>query len=112
MALRLALMFACVIAAAACGDDGVGNDGAFVGGPCADSGDCELRCQQGGDFPQGLCTRPCNLDADCPDGTFCINTEGGICMLGCRLPQDCRDGYNCEGRENRGHGGDSLVCSN
>lgn len=111
MTLRLALMLAITALAAAC-DDGVGNDGSLVGGACSSSNDCEFRCETGGDFPQGLCTRPCNIDDDCPDGTFCIDTQDGICMLGCQRPSDCRGGYNCEGRRNRGHGGDSLVCSN
>jgi hypothetical protein len=110
MALRLALILA-ISALAAC-DDGVGFDGSLVGGPCIDSSQCDFRCETGGEYPQGMCTRPCNVDGDCPDDTFCINREGGICMLGCALPSDCRGGYNCEGRENRGHGGDSLVCSN
>ena len=109
--LRLALVLA-ITALAACGGDDVGNDGGLVGGACFDSRDCEERCQLGGDYPQGLCTVSCLDDRDCPDGTFCIDTEGGICMLGCDFPEDCRPGYNCEGRSNRGHGGDSLVCSN
>jgi hypothetical protein len=110
MALRLAWIFAIAVLAA-CGDH-VGNNGSLVGGPCVDSGDCQFLCQQGGEFPQGLCTRPCLVDNDCPDGTYCIDTEGGICMLGCDIPSDCRGGYNCRGRRNRGTGGDSLVCSN
>ena len=56
--------------------------------------------------------QPCNTDGDCPEDTFCINKEGGICLLGCSVPADCRGGYNCEGKENRGTGGDSLVCTN
>lgn len=99
-----------VLVIAACGGDGVGNGGDVVGGPCASNGDCDFRCELGGDFPQGTCVKPCNTDGDCPDGTFCINTDGGICLLGCNEPSDCRGGYNCEGKENRTHGGDSLVC--
>lgn len=103
----------CVLLAAAttsgCGD-GVGNDGDFIGGACTDSADCEERCQTGGDFPQGVCTISCNSDDDCPDDTHCIDKEGGMCLLACTVPSDCRGGYNCEGKENAGHGGDSLVC--
>jgi hypothetical protein len=101
-----------VVAFACNGDGGVGRDGPVVGGPCAGASDCEFRCEMGGDFPQGTCVKPCNTDNDCPDNSFCINREGGICLLGCREPSDCRGGYNCEGQENRGHGGDSLVCIN
>lgn len=111
--IRLAALWLSVVVIVACGgDDNVGNDGSHVGGSCVDERDCAFRCQLGGDFPQGTCTRPCNTDGDCPDGTFCVSSEGGICLLGCTLPEDCRPGYNCEGKENKGHGGDSLVCIN
>jgi hypothetical protein len=109
MALRLICILA-IAALAACNDH-VGNGGSLVGGPCISSNDCRFVCETGGDFPQGLCTLPCNIDDDCPDGTYCIDTEEGICMLGCDVPADCRGGYNCLGRKNRGTGGDSLVCS-
>ncbi|MBA3392118.1 MAG: hypothetical protein H0T89_05710 [Deltaproteobacteria bacterium] len=101
----MVVMFACG------GGDGVGLGGDLVGGPCVDERDCDFRCQTGDDYPQGTCIKPCNTDNDCPDGTHCINTDGGICLLGCDVPADCRGGYNCEGKENRGTGGDSLVCS-
>ena len=94
---------------AAC-TSGVGFDGPVVGGPCAYNADCEFRCATDGDFPQGTCIKPCNTDDDCPDTTFCINKDGGICLLGCEVPSDCRGGYTCKGKENRGHGGESLVC--
>ncbi|MBA3504017.1 MAG: hypothetical protein M4D80_12555 [Myxococcota bacterium] len=110
--LRLISILSMVFAFACGGDGGVGREGSLVGGSCASSGDCEFRCQIGDDFPQGTCVKPCNTDSDCPDDTFCINTDGGICLLGCSQPADCRGGYNCEGKENRGHGGDSLVCIN
>lgn len=97
---------------AACGPDAVGSEGVLVGGSCAGAGDCDQRCQTGGDFPGGTCTVSCSTDADCPDGTHCIDKEGGICLVACTLPEDCRREYNCEGQSNRGHGGDSLVCIN
>ena len=109
---RLAILAMMTWMMAACGDE-VGNDGGLVGGSCASSGDCEYRCELGGDYPDGTCTIACDVDDDCPGGTYCIDTDrGGVCLLGCDLPSDCRPGYNCEGRRNRGHGGDSLVCSN
>jgi hypothetical protein len=92
-----------------CGS-GVGNDGDVVGGACTATSDCDERCESGGDFPQGVCTVSCDSDEDCPDDTHCIDKEGGICLLACTVPSDCRGGYNCEGKENEGHGGDSLVC--
>lgn len=107
--LRL-ISVAIMVLATACGGDGVGNEGSVVGGSCTGNGDCEFRCQTGGDFPKGTCVKPCNTDDDCPGGTNCINKDGGICLLTCRVPADCRGGYTCKGEENRGHGGDSLVC--
>jgi|MudIll2142460700_1097286.scaffolds.fasta_scaffold05998_2 hypothetical protein len=108
--LRLTSILMLMMFAFACGDDGVGHGGDVVGGPCVSPGDCAFRCETGGDFPQGTCIKPCNTDGDCPDGTNCINQDGGICLLSCGQPADCRGGYNCLGKENRGHGGDSLVC--
>ena len=110
--LRLLPIALMVIAFACGGRGGVGHEGAVVGGPCDGPGDCEYRCEMGGDFPQGTCVKPCNVDGDCPGGSHCINREGGICLLACDVPSDCRGGYNCEGEENRGTGGDSLVCIN
>lgn len=109
--LRLVSIVAFMVLAA-CGPDEVGTEGALVGGACRDSGDCDQRCQTGADYPQGTCTVACNSDADCPDSSHCIDKEGGICLLACQIPSDCRGGYNCEGKTNRGHGGDSLVCIN
>jgi hypothetical protein len=94
---------------AACGD-GVSNTGDLVGGPCQDGGDCDERCVRTGDFPGGLCTISCARDDHCPNGTYCIDKEGGICALSCSHPNDCRSGYTCEGVNNRGHDGESLVC--
>jgi len=111
MTIRIGmLLLLCAGFLCACGDDDVGFDGDRVGGACRDDRDCEFRCQEGGDFPQGTCTLPCNVDEDCPFGTYCVEKEGGLCLLGCDVPADCRDGYTCKGIENRGHGGDSLVC--
>jgi hypothetical protein len=113
MMLRLTLAaFAICMLFACSGNDGVGNDGAYIGGPCVSSSQCDFQCSTSGEFPQGTCTKPCASDGDCPGGTFCIDREGGICLLGCDLPSDCRGGYNCKGEKNRGHGGDSLVCIN
>ncbi len=112
MTLRIAsLLLATFAFLSACGDDdGVGLFGDEVGGPCRDSNDCQYRCQGGGDFPQGTCTLPCNIDDDCPLGTYCVKKEDGICLLGCDHPADCRDGYTCKGVENNGTEGESLVC--
>jgi hypothetical protein len=105
------MVIAAAVLLAACGDDDqVGDQGDLVGGPCTDSGDCQFRCEEGDHYPDGVCTVACNIDEDCPAGTWCINREEGICLLACEEPADCRSGYSCKGEENRGTGGDSLVC--
>lgn len=106
-------LFGCLLAfslATACGNDGVGNDGAYVGGSCQDDRDCDEECLRGGDFPDGTCSVSCKVDDDCPSGTYCIDKEGGQCLLSCDRPADCRGGYTCKGENNKGHSGESLVC--
>ena len=92
--------------AAACGR----NDEYVVGAACAANADCAERCERGEDFPRGTCTVECRSDRDCPQGTSCIDREGGMCLVSCIDPFDCREGYTCKARRNRGHRGDSLVC--
>ena len=100
-----------VVAAPGCSsDDGVGRTGELVGGACELTDDCDERCLNDNDFPDGTCTVSCSNDDDCPSGTHCIDEAGGVCLLACELPSDCRGGYTCKGKENAGHGGESLVC--
>jgi hypothetical protein len=103
-------IFIISLATACGGGDSVGNDGETVGGSCTANADCDEECLGGGDYPQGTCSVSCATDDDCPTGTNCIDEEGGVCLLSCELPSDCRGGYTCKGKENKGHGGESLVC--
>ena len=90
----------------------VGVEGIVVGGPCVNSTDCDgqSRCLRDDDFPEGTCAVNCSSHEDCPDGTRCVDKEGGVCLLNCELPSDCRGGYTCKGKKNESGGGESLVC--
>ncbi len=107
--LGLVALAASLMLVASC-NRGVGTDGGLVGGACSVTSDCEERCLQGGDYPDGTCVTSCTTDEDCPGGSNCIKKEGGVCLLSCDVPSDCRSGYTCKGETNNGHGGDSLVC--
>lgn len=109
--ILFSLLLVLPLSAGACGGEEVGNEGTLVGGSCESDSDCDEDCLTGGDYPEGICSVSCATDDDCPGGTHCIDEDGGICMLACEVPSDCRGGYTCQGEENRGHGGDSLVCS-
>ena len=108
--VRLILM-SLILFALACAP-AVGTEGLEVGGPCTTSTDCgdQSRCLTGKHFPGGTCGQNCNSHEECPDGTRCIDKEGGVCLLGCEIPGDCRGGYTCKGEDNQSGGGEALVC--
>jgi hypothetical protein len=94
-----------------CGpEEDVGHLGVLVGGPCLEHDDCVERCLEGGRYPNGTCTVDCEDDSNCPEGTWCVDHEGGVCLLGCDDDDECRGGYECESRERRGSPGDVLTC--
>ena len=114
--MKVALLLAVLPATwlTGCGDDDyVGPYSFLVGGPCSAHADCApgARCEEGGDFPQGLCTLPCDQSFDCPAGTACIDKEDGICMILCRSDFDCRGGYDCESKDVKDAPGEARVCS-
>lgn len=88
----------------------VGPEGDVVGGPCRDHVDCSDRCVRGGSYPDGTCTVNCEDDRDCPDGTWCVDRNGGVCLLDCRSSGDCRPGYRCRDTDREGAGGERPVC--
>lgn len=99
-----------LLLAVGCGN-GVGNSGAEVGGSCVVSSDCSVlsRCLTGADFPGGYCAASCDSTADCPDGSVCVEQQGGICVVDC---SECRgdDGYSCQDLPARGAGGTVRGC--
>lgn len=99
-----------IVAAIGCGNGGVGTEGDVVGGPCTEGG-CAggSSCLVASMYPGGTCTVDCTTQADCPDGTVCVQESGGTCLLACDSADDCRDGYGCieKSTEPDGH---ALVC--
>ena len=110
----LAVLF--MILSGACGDDDdeylVSTVGPLVGGPCTDILDCVSGafCAEGGDFPDGTCTVPCDDHNECPGPSLCVDREGGACLLACYRDADCRHGYKCKNVRDRARGSDSRVC--
>ena len=93
-----------------CGNGGVGTDGDVVGGPCT-AGACAggSTCLIDTMHPGGTCTVACTSQADCPDGTACVQESGGTCLLSCTSASDCRDGYGCNEKSTL-PAGSALVC--
>jgi predicted small secreted protein len=95
-------------------DDGVGNDGKVVGGPCAASADCEEGsfCLGGSDlrFPGGTCSKRCGIEAECPGDSACVRDVGGVCLLPCADASTCREGYECNFMPNQSGEGSTAVC--
>jgi hypothetical protein len=96
-----------------CGDDDYGPYN-YLGGPCRNEFDCApgVRCQGGGDFPDGTCALPCRDYRDCPQGTACADVHGGLCLVRCANELQCRPGYRCRDRNDRNSDTSSLVCMN
>lgn len=101
-----------VIALLGCGSGGgVGRNGDVVGGACTPEAGCAggSSCLLASMYPGGMCTVDCETQADCPNGTRCVQESGGTCLLACSSASDCRDGYGCIEKSTlpEGH---ALVC--
>lgn len=108
--VRVSLIVLACALVSACGS-GVGNEGALVGGACENDADCHTRCEQGGDFPGGLCTRQCSSNNDCPGGTVCADVQGGVCLMECMSDAECRGGWHCDDVELEGSPNKALACT-
>ncbi len=97
-----------------CGADPVGPHGDLVGGACLLDRDCERMClTNSSHYPGGMCTAPCDSDANCPRGSECVDDAGGVCAVACLDARDCSDfgrGYTCTSVGRKGASGDTLVC--
>ena len=111
---NLVPLFACVVccaAATACGappdelvhnnHQGPAGDGG-VGAPCSSDPHCLLELVCVAEMPSGMCSRTCDVDNPCPDGSNCIRVRVddrtyNMCLPACRYDAMCRqeDGYYC-----------------
>lgn len=97
------------LAASACG----GRTDPTIGDPCRDDRDCRTTCYEDSNrFPDGFCSLPCEVDADCPRDAACVDVEGGMCLFVCP-DYDCGylgGSWHCADRGRRGAGGSISVC--
>ncbi len=106
-----AIICVAILFVAACGRDASDIDD-LVGARCTSDRQCEDRCFIDGDkFPGGFCSLTCVNDQDCPDGTYCVDENGGVCLYGCPA-FDCNElgpDWVCRDRSRFG-GGNVDVC--
>ena len=84
-----------------------------VGARCDTNADCDQKCEvPSSDWPDGFCTELCDSDANCPDGTVCIDEDGGICAFTCAADPDCTflGMYKCVQRDSHGGGAKVNTC--
>jgi hypothetical protein len=78
------------IALFACGGDDELETSTLLGAECQISADCDDQCLgPSNDYPDGLCTLGCDVNADCPLESDCIDKEGGVCLFVCAVDEDC-----------------------
>src|SRR5262245_50970345 len=92
-----------LLALVACQDSDVSRQ---VGARCAVASEGDERCLvPNADWAGGACTIHCETDFECPDGTACIEEEGGVCAFTCFADPGCAflgNGYGCRERDARG----------
>lgn len=103
------LLLAAVLLAG-CGNSDVSRE---VGARCDDSSECDDRCLLPDDgWPGGFCSLSCDDDSDCPEGTACVDDEGGVCLFRCESVPECGflgGGWTCQARPTRPDGS-VMVC--
>ncbi len=67
-----------------------------LGDSCRSDKECDGRCAEGKDFPDGLCTYACDRELDCPDGWTCADRQGGVCLKLCGSSGACREDFGAE----------------
>lgn len=114
-AVTMFTMFAACFVA--CGDDvGTGDgsrpvttfNGVPFGATCKGDADCGGQagscCTGGKCSPEGWCSPKCASDQDCPEGFFCIDSDGKRCFNACTDDRSCPTDFICEDK------GGHLTC--
>jgi hypothetical protein len=111
MPARIALAVVAALLGGACVDSDVSR---VIGARCDVKEECDERClAPTQEFPDGFCTLSCASDADCPDRSRCVDTQGGVCLFGCRIEEGCAflgDGWACRMTRTVPPGSEVLVC--
>lgn len=111
--LSLLAVAACGGAGTGTGAPGIGPTGTTVGATCRSNADCASLCVSSDAFA-GMCSVACRSDVDCPDGTSCVQYQGGgICAVACSAPADCAgfgSAYTCDNKDRFGAQGSAMVC--
>jgi hypothetical protein len=84
-----------------------------VGARCASNAECDTQCLTTPEWPGGFCTLLCDDDTGCPDGTRCIEENGGVCAFACGADAACTflgTDYTCKSRDSHGGGTKVMVC--
>ena len=86
-----------------------------VGDHCQQTSECaDGKCQTGGGFPGGICTRQCESNAECPSGWSCISKSSGICVMNCSKSDECASRFGaswlCDDEALQQGSGDVTVC--
>ena len=95
---------------------GTGGHSREVGGACQNDRDCVEECSDNPNFGDGMCTRKCDSDRDCPAGSVCVVDDilrnDGICAMECDRERDCDSfgrAYTCDDYPKL-NGGSTEVC--
>lgn len=83
-----------------------------IGARCDDQDECDDRCLTGPRYPGGMCSRSCDDDADCPDGSSCVGLGAGSCLYSCTGDPGCEflgEGWTCQLETERGGEPDAMV---
>lgn len=111
--MRNAIFALALAAIAGCQSSDVSRE---LGARCDRNSECDERClAPSPEWPGGFCTISCDVNADCPSGSACVDEGGnGVCAFTCATDAGCvflNVGYACKERDTHATGGGKVnVC--